>query len=137
MGELWNSLPNNTIHIATDGSHKVDTIYGAREAVMTREEVSEDKLVIAGSKCAASQSITSLMAEQLGLTSGLLLLHIICLRYDIPTTECMIHIWIDNAEVLRQITKRATDDIHLKAYGVRAYSDMATTVTCMLHFLIV
>ena len=119
--KYWNALTNNTIHIATDGSHVSETTLGAGAAVMTNMTDTEDMNISVGAKCCAIDGMTSLTAKQTGLISALLLLHMMCLRYGTPTRKCLIHVWIDNEEALRRITTTKEDDIRLKAYGVRDY----------------
>ena len=119
----WQSLSLNKTHIATDGSHIPETSLGAGAAVMAIEEDGEPKYIWVGSKCSDVEGMSSLTAEQYGIISALLLLHIICLRFG-PPASCVIQVWIDNEEALRRITTGEEDDIRLKAYGAREYSDM-------------
>ena len=61
--------------------------------------------------------MTLLTSEQSGIISALLLIHIICLRFGVPTRKNKINVWVDNEEALRKIATTNSDDIRLKAYG--------------------
>ena len=127
-------MTKNNIQIATDGSYQPNTMLGAGAAVMSQELDPEDTYICVGTKCSAVEGMTSLTAEQTGIISALLLMHIMCLRYGVPTVQCNITIWIDNEEALRRITTTSADDIRLKAYGVRDYGDLVL-MRNLLHFL--
>ena len=110
MQEFWKALPEKCIHIASDGSHHPDTYYGAGVAVMVNEQTVDDdnNIILAGAK----------------LISALLILHIMFLRYGTPPILSTVKVWIDNAEVLSRIKTTESDDICLKSYSVRYFSDM-------------
>ena len=122
--DYWYQMTKNNIQIATDGSYQPDTMLGAGAAVMSQELDPDDTYICVGTKCSAVEGMTSLTAEQTGIICALLLMHIMCLRYGVPTVQCNITIWIDNEEALRRITTTPADDIRLKAYGVRDYGDL-------------
>ena len=124
MYSCWKALPNNTVHMASDGSHIPETDYGAGAAVMKNENCTEEAVIRVGGKCSATLGMPSLTSEQVGIISALLLLHIICLKYGSPSKPSVVHLWIDNAEALRRVTTRATDDLRLKSYGARDHGDM-------------
>ena len=84
----------------------------------------DNPLVITGAKCTIIEGMTSLHTEQWGIISALLTIHILCMKFGMPTKRVQITHWIDNEEALRRITTTATDDLRLKSYGVRDYSDM-------------
>ena len=60
-------------------------------------------------------------AEQYGIISGLIMIHICFLKYELRSGRYTITIWVDNEEALRRISSDATDDVRLKAHGVRDY----------------
>ena len=126
MYTLWEALHDNSIHVASDGSHKPDTYFGAGAAVMTCDQTDNNKFtsIAAGSKCCAVESMTSLTPEQSGLISALLILHIISLRSGSPFVPSIVHIWIDSAELLARVKTTENDDIRLESYGVQDYGDM-------------
>ena len=97
--------------------------------LLMEDAETNDECIMMGAKCAMIEEMTSLTAEQTGITSGILLVHILCLYSGIPDEHCTITFWIDNAEALRRITTDETDDIRLKAYGVKDYGDLKTMRT--------
>ena len=121
--KIWDQLYRNTIQIATDGSHIPETEQGAGSAVFSILNM-DNPLVITGAKCTIIEGMTSLHTEQWGIISALLTIHILCMKFGMPTKRVQITHWIDNEEALRRITTTATDDLRLKSYGVRDYSDM-------------
>ena len=124
MYEYWKQLSTNTIHIATDGSHQPQSSQGSGSVVITSFDEENDQCISAGAKCNAIEGMSSLTTEQVGIISALLVLHIMFLRFGIPTQKCQLHVWIDNEEALKRISTTEHDDLRLKSYGVSDYADM-------------
>ena len=120
---LMQAMKNSELNIGTDGSYDPAQATGAGAAVAS-DSNSLETTICFGAKCQVEHGMTSLTAEQYGIISGLLLIHILLLQSGRPTFRCKINFWVDNEEALRRITSDEEDDIRLKAFGVRDYGSM-------------
>ena len=120
---LLQALTDGELHIGTDGTHTPDTMEGAGAAIATKYDNCDNTIQI-GAQCASEHGMTSLTAEQYGLISGFLIIHLMILKYGRQLCSGKVYFWVDNAEVLRRIQSSPCDDIRLKSYYVRDYSYM-------------
>ena len=75
---------------------------GAGAAIATKYDNCDNTIQI-GAQCASEHGMTSLTAEQYGLISGLLIIHLMILKYGRQLCSGKVYFWVDNAEVLRRI----------------------------------
>ena len=134
MQVLSRALYNETLHIATDGSHMPGTADGAGAAVAMDED-RDNILLWAGCKCDIEENMTSQTSEHYGAISGLLLIYLIlCYTNNDMEPKPTIPFWIDNAEVLSRARKCCETRISLKEYSLSDYShqEMLIQLTIML-----
>ena len=133
--DLLHALENNTLHIASDGSHMPGTTDGAGAAIAMDEE-NDTHAMWAGCKCEIEDKMTSQTAEHYGAISGLLLILILITgekkKYKEKPT---VQFWIDNAEVLIRLKRAKEPKITLKQYSIQDYthSEMMTKLASLLQ----
>lgn len=109
------------MQIGSDGSHDPGTTNGAGGAIIAAPQTPETFLDV-GAKCLIEDGMSSLSAEQYGITSGILALIVLCKLYGYPTNSPKVLFWIDNKEALSRARKAEEIGIQLREYEVSDYN---------------
>ena len=88
---------------------------GAGGAILAAETNPDDYLGV-GAKCLMEEGMSSLTAEQYGITSGILALKVLCMRYGYPRDCPTVLVWIDNEEALSRAQSADETPIQLKEF---------------------
>ena len=90
-------------------------------AILSTDENSDMTLGV-GSKCSIEDGMSSLTAEQYGITSGILALSILSQEFGKPKNRLRVIFWIDNEEALNRAKNANLQAVQLKEFDVSDYA---------------
>ena len=111
---------DNSLIVATDGSHIPETSDGAAAAVFARTD-DINRIIICGNKCEVEEGMTSMTTEHYGVICALTFLQVLVSTIA-NSSKRTVSIWIDNAEVLKRAQEATVKDLTLKSYDKRDYA---------------